>query len=62
MCFPQSCQCCECQGKMCMMWHPGHSHKLDAFEQALIDNEFMKTIETNRPALKPLHDADDDMA
>ena len=20
------CPCCECQGKHCLTWHPGHSH------------------------------------
>ena len=27
MCMPDArCRCCECQGKHCLMWHPGHSH------------------------------------
>lgn len=24
---PSACSCCECQGKRCLMPHPGHSHR-----------------------------------
>lgn len=27
-CFPTyPCRCCECQGRCCLVWHPGHSHR-----------------------------------
>jgi hypothetical protein len=26
-CFPTYCRCCECQGKRCLVGHPGHSHR-----------------------------------
>jgi len=27
-CIPEPfCRCCVCQGKKCLMWHPGHSCK-----------------------------------
>ena len=56
MCFPGKCSCCVCNGKMCLMWHPGHSHELDAMEQRLLalDDEFLK--EQSTPGPLPEHD------
>lgn len=27
-CWPSPCQCCVCQKKMCMFYHPGHDHSI----------------------------------
>lgn len=27
-CFASYCRCCECVGKHCLVYHPGHSHRL----------------------------------
>jgi hypothetical protein len=42
MCYPDPvCRCCECQHKLCMMWHPGHSHRDDPrLNQLLITRLF----------------------
>jgi hypothetical protein len=48
MCYPVAgCPCCECNHKLCMMWHPGHSHTMDAVEQSLMaqDNAFLDVLE-----------------
>lgn len=31
-CFPGRCGCCECQGKKCLMYHPGHDHRINSYE------------------------------
>lgn len=31
------CRCCECQGRRCLVSHPGHSHVADRWERSLID-------------------------
>lgn len=30
------CRCCECQGKRCLIYHPGHSHLTGDIEQRIL--------------------------
>lgn len=33
ICGPMGpCSCCECQGKKCLMYHPGHDHRTRGFD------------------------------
>lgn len=45
------CSCCECRGKHCLMYHPGHSHKYSHYTDFIEDLECpTKTIEQDEPS------------
>ena len=57
-CFPSTCRCCECNHKHCLVWHPGHSHKItmvtDLLQNGLdaMDDGYEKMIFPEEPSGK----------
>jgi hypothetical protein len=47
-CMPTACQCCECQGKKCLVPHPGHSHRVKEIAADFLDRVKAASTPTQR--------------
>jgi hypothetical protein len=46
--MPTACQCCECQGKKCLVPHPGHSHRVKEIAADFLDRVKAASTPTQR--------------
>lgn len=56
-CMPGPCRCCVCQGKHCLMWHPGHSCSMPLSRRSWIE-EMLNHGKTPQPLKDPKKDVD----